>query len=727
VRRAAGACAGAAVLVALFAPSGSGRSDTAASISPRHGHISGIVPRQLGPKPFDCPASCGGGNLLYHDGSVMRTNTTYAIFWLPPTYSFNSDNSGFEGLVDQYFTDVAHDSGLSSNVYAADQQYYDTVGGGTHPAAYDSTFGGSIVTNDALPANGCNDGTDSVCLTDAQLQAEIESVVEAQGWPENDTAMYFLFTPNGIGGCLNATNTECTTNNYCAYHNNFVGATGEIIYADQPWNAIPGCDTNERPNNSDADPTISVVSHEHNEAVTDPIDGGGWWDNSGFEIADKCGEVYGTLSGSVGRQYNQTIDGHHYLLQEEWSNAAGDCIAATAAAPTMTSFAPAVGDPGGTITITGTGFTDPASVSFNGHDSPSVTVSSATQITATVPDGATTGAISVTDAGGTGASSTDFTIRAITSFSPTAVAPGTNVAINGVGFSDATAVAFGGTDAQSFTVVSDATITAKVAAGTTTGPVSVTGPGGGATSSAVTYMPPTISGFSPASASTHATVTVTGTNFTGATAVTLDRTGVPFSVTSNTRLTFTVPPGATSGAIQVTAPGGSDTSSSSFTVLTSPTISGFSPASAGAHATVTVTGTNFTGATAVTLDGAAVPFSVTSDTRLSLTVPPGATSGAIEVTTPGGSDTSAPFTVLPPPTITSFSPSTGPVGTVVTISGTNLDGTLGVRIGSIITVPTAVTSTSVTFTIPPGAPSGRITILAASGTASSIATLTVTG
>jgi hypothetical protein len=648
VRRAAGACAGAAVLVALLAPPGSGRSNVAAPVPPRHGHISGIVPRQLGKTAlaFDCPASCGSGNLIYHDGAVMRTNTTYAIYWLPPTYSFNGDSAGYEGLINQFFTDVAHDSGLPSNVYAADPQYYDTVGGGTHPASYDSTFGGSAVTNDALPANGCNDGSDSVCLTDAQLQAEIQSVVEAHGWPEDDTAIYFLFTPNGIGGCFDGSSVECTTNSYCGYHSAFTGTNGDIVYTDQPWNAIPGCDTDERPNDSDADPTLNVVSHEHNEAVTDPIDGGGWWDSSGFEIGDKCGDAYGTLSGSAGHQYNQTINGHHFLLQEEWSNAAGDCIAGTAAVPTVTSFAPAIGDPGGTVAITGTGFTDPATVSFNGHDSSSVTVNSLTQIAATVPDGATTGAISITDAGGTGISSTEFTIRAITSFSPTAGVPGTNVTINGVGFSDATAVAFGGNDAQSFTVVSGAMITAKVAAGTTTGPVSVTGPGGSATSSAVLYMPPAISGFRPASAGTNATVTVTGTGFTGATAVTLDGAGVPFSVTSNTRLTFTVPAGATSGAIQVTAPGGSDTSSSSFTVLMS--------------------------------------------------------------------------------AITSFSPNSGPVGTSVTITGTNLMGTVGIRLGSVVTVPTNVDATHVAFTVPPGASTGLIRILNLTGSATSPGTFTVT-
>jgi len=211
-------------------------------------------------------------------------------------------------------------------------------------------------------------------------------------------------------------------------------------------------------------------------------------------------------------------------------------------------------------------------------------------------------------------------------------------------------VTFNGTAAQSYTVDTDTEITATVAAGTTTGPVSVTGPGGTTTSSALFYTQPAISGFSPGSAGAHATVTVTGTSFTGATSVTLNGTSVPFSVASNTRLTFTVPAGATSGPITVTAPAGSGTSAGSSILI-----------------------------------------------------------------------------VLPPPAITSIAPGSGPVGTSVTITGTDLAGTVGVEMGSIVTVPTSVNPTSVTFTIPPGAPSGTIKILATSGAATSVDTFTVTG
>ena len=68
-----------------------------------------------------------------------------------------------------------------------------------------------------------------------------------------------------------------------------------------------------------------------------------------------------------------------------------------------------------------------------------------------------------------------------------------------------------------------------------------------------------------------------------------------------------------------------------------------------------------------------------------------------------------------------------PVGTSVTITGTNLDGTVGVMLGSVVTVPTSVGPTSVTFTVPPGAASGTVKVLTTSGSATSADTFTVTG
>jgi hypothetical protein len=79
--------------------------------------------------------------------------------------------------------------------------------------------------------------------------------------------------------------------------------------------------------------------------------------------------------------------------------------------------------------------------------------------------------------------SANVTNRGISSFSPSEGSPGTVVTINGSGFTGATAVKFHGTNARSFTVVSNTKIIAIVASGTTSGTISVTGPGGTGSSS----------------------------------------------------------------------------------------------------------------------------------------------------------------------------------------------------------------------------------------------------
>jgi IPT/TIG domain len=165
-----------------------------------------------------------------------------------------------------------------------------------------------------------------------------------------------------------------------------------------------------------------------------------------------------------------------------------DVRAAQAASPTVLAFLPLSGPVGTSVTITGLGFQDssPATgVAFNGTAA-SFTVDSTTQITATVPSGATTGPISVTDSEGTGTTLLDFTVTpssppTILSFLPLSGPVGMPVTITGTGFTGASSVAFAGEPAT-FDVISDLQIDTVVPAHAGTGPISVTTPGGVATS-----------------------------------------------------------------------------------------------------------------------------------------------------------------------------------------------------------------------------------------------------
>jgi hypothetical protein len=195
-------------------------------------------------------------------------------------------------------------------------------------------------------------------------------------------------------------------------------------------------------------------------------------------------------------------------------------------------------------------------------------------------------------------------------------------------------VKFNGVAADIVTVNSSINITATVPADATTGKISVTTPAGTATSSGNYSVKPNIAGFTPTGGAVGTGVTITGTGFLGATSVKFNGFTSSFQVDSGTQITATVPVGATTGKISVTTPGGTDTSTTSFTVA--PRITSFTPASGVVGATVTIYGANFTGATSVTFNGVSSGYTVNSAIKITATVPVGAITGNISVTTSAG-------------------------------------------------------------------------------------------
>jgi hypothetical protein len=266
-------------------------------------------------------------NLPYGGGPVLHSNRTHVIFWVPSGSGLALD-PGYQSLVETFLTDVAADSHRTGNVYGLSGQYTDASG----PAAYDSTYGGSVSATDPLPPNGCAEPAVtgpgwSVCLTDDQLETEIEHVIAADHLPTTDRDVYFLLMPDGLGSCTDASSMSCalggSVSGYCGYHSE---TPNGILYAVIPYNAVAGhCQSNNpRPNSNPADPTISTISHEHNEMVTDP-GGDAWIDGRGDEDGDLCLTSFGPTPGGPGTTWNETIHGGHFFLQEEWSNADSSC------------------------------------------------------------------------------------------------------------------------------------------------------------------------------------------------------------------------------------------------------------------------------------------------------------------------------------------------------------------------------------------------------------------
>jgi hypothetical protein len=338
------------------------------------------------------------------------------------------------------------------------------------------------------------------------------------------------------------------------------------------------------------------------------------------------------------------------------------------------SFSPQSAASGATVTISGNNFTGATSVTFGGLPAASFTVVNSTTITAIVGSGASGNVVVSAPLGTDSLAGFAFvSIPTVTSFTPTSAATGTPVTITGTNFTGVTAVSFGFAPAASFTVINSTMITAVIGAGAS-GAVTVTNSSGTGSLGGFIYLaPPVISSFTPIVAGTGMTVQISGSNFLGATSVTFG--GVPaisFTVVSSSVIGAVVGSGA-SGSVAITTPNGTG-SKTGFFYVPPPAIASFSPTRAPANTTVTINGANFSGAIAVSFGGiAASSFNVPNSTTINAVVANGA-SGNVSVTTPYGTSTLGGFTYIPPPSITSFSPTSGPPGTTVTITGTNLSG-----------------------------------------------------
>jgi hypothetical protein len=288
---------------------------------------------------------------------------------------------------------------------------------------------------------------------------------------------------------------------------------------------------------------------------------------------------------------------------------------------------------------------------------------------------------------------------------PTSAAAGATVTINGSNFTSATSVTFGGVPATSFIVVNATTITAVVGAGAT-GDVVVTTPIGTGSVSGFTFIaPPVVSSFNPTTAGTGMTVTITGSHFTSATGVSFGGvSAASFTVVNSTTITAVVGAGA-SGNVNVTNTFGTG-SLAGFTYQPPPSIISFTPVSGSQGTSITITGANFNNVQSVTVGGLAVSsYIVNSPTSITAVVGEGAT-GSIKVTTLWGVAISSSIYSYPPPAIISFSPLSGPVGTTITITGSNFRSDPGsnyVYFGATRATVISASTTSLTVTVPAGA------------------------
>ena len=436
-------------------------------------------------------------------------------------------------------------------------------------------------------------------------------------------------------------------------------------------------------------------------------------------------------------------------------------------APIITLLNPAFGIAGDEIIIEGENFENTTEVKFGEivvgiktEENPTgFEIISATQIKVTVPEGAQTAKIYVTtEMGGTAESDDNFVIvqtPEYVSMNPTEGPIGKTITITGKYFTGVNNITFlgaveptPGVDeeapvaddviATNFTVVSDTEIRVEVPLNAQTGKIEIANVAGSVSSTEdfTVIIAPVITAFNPKVGAAGTEVTISGYNFTGATAVAFgDVTVNPisvdsengFTVVSDTVIKVNVPASAVTSKITVTVEDKSDVSEEDFVVIQIPVIAdvnAFSPVREVAGAVITITGSNFTGVNSVVFlgeedgsdDVTATNFTVVSDTEIKVTVPVGAISGKLMVANIAGSATSVEsFEVITTPEITDFTAKKGKAGDSVVITGYLLNGATSVTFAGTAgqveaTFTPAADGRSITATVPNGAITGLITV-----------------
>jgi hypothetical protein len=139
-------------------------------------------------------------------------------------------------------------------------------------------------------------------VTDSSLQTQLKNWIAAGTLPKpSASTLYFVYLDPGIVSIMGGSKS-CQS--YCGYHNN----TGDVYYAVMPYPSCSGC----LGGMAAFDALTGTSSHELCEAITDPVPGNGWYDNTNGEIGDICAWNFKQVSG--------------YTVQLEWSNQQNKCV-----------------------------------------------------------------------------------------------------------------------------------------------------------------------------------------------------------------------------------------------------------------------------------------------------------------------------------------------------------------------------------------------------------------
>jgi len=280
------------------------------------GHIPGVIQedieRAAGPVG---DAVVTGNGINYHGGPVMKGTPNIYLIWYGNWNSTGSNTAATRSLVEHFVMTL----------------------GNTPYELINSTYGdnaGNVSGNLAFGRSTIVSSTRN--LTDARLRTTVSNALTSGALPTDANGVYMVLSSSNI----NETSGFCTQ--YCGFHTHATLNGVDIKYAfvGNPDRCPSGCEAQTTGPNSPAtgvggaDGMINIITHESEEAITDP-DLNAWFDANGEEDADKCNFNFGTTSTctatsvcsasgkAAAAKFNQTFGGNSYLMQDEWRNSGG--------------------------------------------------------------------------------------------------------------------------------------------------------------------------------------------------------------------------------------------------------------------------------------------------------------------------------------------------------------------------------------------------------------------
>jgi hypothetical protein len=260
-----------------------------------------------------------GNGINYHGGPVMKNTPNVYVIWYGNWNSTGSNTAATRSLIEHFLGTIG-----GSALERVNSTYGDNAGNVTGNVR----FGGSTIVSS------------STNLSDTSLRTTVSNALNSGALPRDANGVYFVLSSSNI----NETSGFCTQ--YCGFHTHASLGGTDIKYAfvGNVDRCPSGCEAQRTGPNSPAanvggaDGMANVISHELEEAISDP-DLNAWFDSSGQENADKCNFNFGTTStctstsicSAAGKaaasKFNQTFGNNDWLLQQNWRNSGGGACA----------------------------------------------------------------------------------------------------------------------------------------------------------------------------------------------------------------------------------------------------------------------------------------------------------------------------------------------------------------------------------------------------------------